>query len=233
MLALGGVFFAADLAAWHLGIERTKLANATLFGNAASFLFPLYGFVAARMLPSRSQGGALLLAGAGALLLLGRSYELSPENLAGDLLSLLAGIFYTVYLVAIDAARRRLDPWRVLALTTVSGVLPMLVFAYLMGETIWPDHWWSLAGLAIVSQLLGQGFLVFAMGHVRPVVVGVAFLLQPIMSAVIGWAVYAEAMGLADLAGAAAIAAAIVLVRRHGGDARSLERAAEPAKDRT
>mgnify|MGYP003351542287 CR=1 FL=1 len=35
---VGGVAFAADLASWHLGIVRTTMANATLFGNAASFV---------------------------------------------------------------------------------------------------------------------------------------------------------------------------------------------------
>ena len=48
IVALGGLFFAADLAAWHEGILRTKLANATLFGNFASFLFAIYGFVLLR-----------------------------------------------------------------------------------------------------------------------------------------------------------------------------------------
>src|SRR5690349_19568411 len=51
LVALGGLFFAADLAAWHAGILRTKLANATLFGNFASFLFAIYGFVLLRRLP--------------------------------------------------------------------------------------------------------------------------------------------------------------------------------------
>src|SRR5687768_2387731 len=36
-VAVGGLFFAADLAVWHIGILQTKLANATLFGNFASF----------------------------------------------------------------------------------------------------------------------------------------------------------------------------------------------------
>jgi drug/metabolite transporter (DMT)-like permease len=34
MVAVGGLFFASDLAAWHVGIGLTKLANASLFGNA-------------------------------------------------------------------------------------------------------------------------------------------------------------------------------------------------------
>ncbi|MGE0776257.1 MAG: EamA family transporter, partial [Sphingomonadaceae bacterium] len=37
ILVIGGVFFAGDLVSWHAGILLTKLANATIFGNAASF----------------------------------------------------------------------------------------------------------------------------------------------------------------------------------------------------
>ena len=71
LLVIGGFFFAADLAAWHYGIRLTKLANATLFGNTASLLFPIYGFIAARMLPRKLQATALALAAVGAALLLG------------------------------------------------------------------------------------------------------------------------------------------------------------------
>ncbi len=55
-VAIGGIFFAADLAAWHEGILRTKLANATLFGNFASFLFAIYGFILLRSLPRPHAG---------------------------------------------------------------------------------------------------------------------------------------------------------------------------------
>ena len=61
-IAIGGLCFAADLASWHVGILQTKLANATLFGNSATLIFPIYGFLVARAWPNRSQGIALLLA---------------------------------------------------------------------------------------------------------------------------------------------------------------------------
>ncbi|HEX8389674.1 MAG TPA: EamA family transporter, partial [Sphingomonas sp.] len=99
VLAAGGVCFAADLAAWHLGIVRTTLANATLLGNCATLMFPIYGFLVARAWPTRAQGLALGLALAGGVLLMGRSYSLDPENLAGDLLCLTAGLLYTAYFI--------------------------------------------------------------------------------------------------------------------------------------
>ena len=58
-IAIGGLCFAADLASWHIGILQTTLANATLFGNSATLIFPIYGFLVARAWPSRTQGTAL------------------------------------------------------------------------------------------------------------------------------------------------------------------------------
>ena len=191
----------------------TKLANATLLGNFASFLFTIYGFILLRRTPSRGQGLALLLAAVGTALLLGTSYELSAEHLTGDLLALLAGVFYAFYLVAVDRARRDVKPWPVLLIASAAGALPLLAAALALGESVLPHSWWPVIILAISSQLVGQGLLVYAMGHLSPVVVGLCFLLQPLASAAIGWAVYGEALSVADGIGALLICAALVLIR--------------------
>lgn len=213
ILVLGGLFFAADLGAWHVAILRTKLANATLFGNMSSFLFALYGFVILRTLPGRLQGFAIALAAAGAALMLGSSYELSPRHFGGDLLALLAGFFYFLYLVMVDRARAGLGAFPVLALASAAGALPLLGGALLLGETILPTDWTPLVLLALSSQVIGQGLLVFAIGHLRPLVVGLALLTQPAITALIGWFAYGEGFGAADMIGAAAICIALVLIR--------------------
>jgi drug/metabolite transporter (DMT)-like permease len=213
VLAVGGLFFAADLAAWHVGIRMTKLANATLFGNAASFLLVLYGFLMLRRLPDRVQSAALLLAGVGTALLLGSSFELSPVHFRGDLFAILAGLFYTFYIIAVDRARRTLAPMPVLAVATAAGTLPLLLFALLLGEQVMPRDWTPLILLSLGSQVLGQGLLVYAVGHLSPVVVGLGLLTQPAASAAIGWFAYGERLSLADWIGALLIAAALVLIR--------------------
>jgi drug/metabolite transporter (DMT)-like permease len=212
-IVLGGFLFAADLAIWHVSIGLTKLANATLFGNSSTLLFPIYGFFAARMLPPRLQLFAMLLALAGAALLLGSSYELSPLYLKGDLFAIVAGLFYTSYLITIDRARRTLKPLPVLALATIAGAGPLLLFALALGEQVVPGNWTPLILLSLGSQVLGQGLLVYSLGHLRPLVVGLGLLTQPAMTAVIGWLVYGERLGLADGIGAILICAALVLIR--------------------
>jgi drug/metabolite transporter (DMT)-like permease len=213
-LALGGLCFAADLASWHIGILRTTLANATLFGNSATLFYPIYGFVIARSLPTRTQGLALLLAAIGAGLLMGRSYELSSRNLAGDALCLLAGILYTGYFVLMARARTVLAPLPTLAMSSLASLLPLLALSILLGERVWPHHWGPLIGVALASQVLGQGMMIYALGKLPPLVVGIALLTQPIIAGAIGWLVYGETLGAADLTGAVLVAVALILVRR-------------------
>jgi drug/metabolite transporter (DMT)-like permease len=213
-IAMGGLCFAADLASWHIGILRTTLANATLFGNSAILFFPIYGFLVARALPSRTQGLALLLAGIGAALLMGRSYQLDPRHLVGDMLCLLAGVLYTFYFIAMTRARETLHPLPALALSTLASILPLLLAALALGERMIPDHWGALFGLALASQVLGQGLMIYALGRLSPLVIGVALLIQPVVAAAVGWIVYRERLGMADLIGAGLVAVALVLVRR-------------------
>lgn len=208
-----GVLFACDLASWHAGIHHTKLANATLFGNAATFVFPLYGFLVARMWPTRMQGVALGLAAVGAALLMGRSYQLAPENLIGDVLCLVAGILYAGYFILMARARTTMAPLPALALSSASGIVPLLVAAMLLGERIVPGNWTPLAALALFSQVVGQGLMIYALGRLSPLVIGLALLTQPVVAAAIGWLAYGEALGLADVIGALLVATALVLVR--------------------
>lgn len=214
MLAIGGICFAADLAAWHLGILRTTMGNATLFGNSATLVFPLYGFIVARAWPTRAQGLALLLAAIGAALLMGRSYQVDPRHLGGDLLCVLAGLLYTAYFIAMARARATMAPLPALALATAASAPPLLIFAMLLGERIAPHDWMPLIGLALCSQFIGQGLMTYALGQLSPLVIGLGLLIQPVVAATIGWIVYDERLGAADWIGAVLVAVALVLVRR-------------------
>ena len=207
------MFFAADLASWHAGIHLTKLGNATLFGNFASFAFAAYGLWLIRSWPTPMQAAALLLAAGGTLLLMWESYDLSPKNLRGDLLALLAGLLYTGYLILIERARAALKPLPVLALATTAGAPALLLLSLALGEQLWPTDWTPLLILALSSQVLGQGLLVYAIGVLPPLIVGLALLTQPAISALTGWLGYGETLSPLDWVGAVAIGVALVLVR--------------------
>jgi drug/metabolite transporter (DMT)-like permease len=213
ILALAAFFFAADLAAWHAGIHLTKLGNATLFGNMGSFAFAVWGLWLVRRWPSALQASALILAAVGSALLLGSSAELSARYLRGDLLALAAGLLYAGYLIAVQHVRGELQPLPLLFLVSAFGAAMLLPVSLALGETVVPADWTFVFILALSSQVLGQGLLVYAIGKFSPLVVGLVLLTQPAISAVAGWLAYGEALTALDFIGAVAIAVALVLVR--------------------
>ncbi len=212
-IAAAALFFAADLAAWHAGILLTKLGNATLFGNISSFIFAGWGLWLARRWPSRVQALALLLAAAGCAALIWSSAELSAAHLRGDLLAAFAGLLYTGYLILVERTRGTVAPMPLLFLASLFAAIFLLPAALAAGEQLIPADWSALVALALCSQVAGQGLLVFALGHLPPLVVGIAMLTQPALSALLGYLYYDEAFTLLDWGGAAAIVLALILVR--------------------
>jgi len=213
LAAFAGFFFAADLAAWHVGINMTKLGNATLFGNVSSFAFAAWGLWLARRWPTRLQALALGLAAAGAALLMGAARSFSIRHFTGDLLALGAGLLYTGYLIAVQKARGALQPMPLLFLSSAFGAVMLLPLSLLIGEQIIPADWTYIVLLAIGSQVIGQGLLVYGIAYVPPLIVGLILLTQPAISGLVGWIAYGETLSPLDWVGAAAIAAALVLVR--------------------
>jgi len=211
--ALAGLFFAIDLALWHLGLVRTTLANATLIPNAASFLLPLYGFAITRTRPTSRMWSAMALAAAGTILLLGTSFELSAQHFTGDLLCIGAALFYTGYLIVIDRMRGSIAAMPTLILASFFGAIALYFMARASPGAFWPTDWRPVIALAFTSQVLGQGLIVYAVGHLKPLVVGLTLLVQPAIAAAIGVIRFGEVPGPTVIFGAIMVLAALVLVR--------------------
>jgi len=215
---IAGGFFAVDLASWHIGIERTRLANATLFGNAGSIILMIWGLIAARRAPSGREGVGVIAAIAGAGILLGRSMEISATTFIGDLFCLAAGIFYAFYLLPAQRARAVLGSWFVLLLVSLTAAPILLGMAIAAGEPVLPGAagWTPILVLALSSQVIGQGLLVFSLRNFSPLVIGMALLTQPAIAATVGWLAFGELLEPLDICGMVLVGAALVLARAPG-----------------
>jgi drug/metabolite transporter (DMT)-like permease len=212
-VAGAGLFFALDLASWHIGIGMTRLANVTLFGNAGSIILMVWGLVAVRRRPRWGEAAAFGAALAGAAILLGRSLEIDTATFHGDLLCLLAGLFYTFYILLLQGARERLGSWSILFWASLFGAPPLLAFALFLGEPVWPHSWWPLIALMLGSQVVGQGLLVYALRHFPPLIIGLSLLTQPAVAVLAGWFAFHEALTAWDGIGMVLVGAALVLAR--------------------
>jgi len=214
MVALGAVAFGLDLASWHVGIEMTRLGNATLFGNVGSIVLLFWGFLIARHLPHGKEWLAIAFALGGAGILMGRSLEISANTLLGDLFCLTAGLLYAVYLITLKDARQTIGSWSLLVWVSIFASPMLLAIAVAGGEPVWPTNWTPILILFVTSQLVGQGLLVFSMRYFRPLVIALALLTQPAVAALIGWLVFDEVLTPLDIGGMLLLGGAMVLARQ-------------------
>lgn len=214
LVCLGaGVVFALDLASWHVGIENTRLGNAALFGNSGSLMLMIGGLFALRRWPRLGEWLAVVLALVGTLLLLGRSMDVDRQTLHGDLLCILAGMLYVVYLLLVRNLRGMMGTWTLLLCSSLAGAPVMLAVAVGLGEPVWPTIWWPLIALTLASQFLGQGLLIWSVDKFPAFIIGLVLLTQPAISALAGWLSFGEVLGTADALGMVLVGSALALAR--------------------
>lgn len=216
-LVLAGVFFAADLALWHLSILWTTVANATLLANVAPVFVVLAGYLFFSQRFSGRFLAGLVLAMVGVAALIGASAEVGGERLVGDALGLATAVCYASYIVAVARVRARAATATVMLWSSLVTAVVLLPLALLAPGPFWPsglDGWLVLAALALVSQVGGQGLIAYALAHLPAAFGSVSLLAQPVIAAGLAWLLFAEALGPLELAGAGLVLAGIAMARR-------------------
>jgi drug/metabolite transporter (DMT)-like permease len=224
-----GAWFAVDLAAWHLSIRFTTVANATLLGNFA----PIFVTLGAWILLGERAGGSffagMLLAFLGAWGLTGATVTSDSQRLRGDALGLATAVFYGAYQLCVARLRRSHGPGRILLGSSLVSIPLLGLIAWASGEVILPGSlrgWAVLLGLALTAQVLGQGLITVGFAHLPAGYASLMLLLQPVVATLAGWIVLGERLGPRETLGGALLLTGLAIARRRP------ERT-EPGKGRT
>jgi drug/metabolite transporter (DMT)-like permease len=217
-LVIAGLFFAGDLGVWHFSILYTSVANSTVLANLAPIFVTLAGWLIWRTKVTRTFLAGMILAIIGMFVLVGPNFAAGGKPLLGDALGALTAVFYAGYFLAIKIARDAGAPTaRLMAWSTTITAIALLPIAAAMPQPFWPSGaagWWVLVGLALVTQVLGQGLIAYAFAHLPASLSSTSLLIQPVMAALFAWLLFGEAIGAAQFVGGAIVLAGIWLARK-------------------
>ena len=219
-LAVSGLFFAGDLGLWHWSIKLTSVANSTLLVNLAPVFVALGAWLLFGERFSATFLVGLVVAIAGAALLVGGSPQITPSHVLGDLVAVAAAISYAGYILAVSRLRSRFSTAAVMAYGGGVSCATLLLVALVSGESLVASSaygWAMLLGVALVSQVGGQGLITYALAHLPSAFSSVSLLLQPVAAAVLAWVILGEALGTWQGLGGAVVLVGIVLARRGSG----------------
>jgi len=216
---LAGLAFTGDLLFWHASILRTSVANATFFATTApiwvvAFTWLLFGRRAGRGVLA---GLALCLLGGAALL--GHTLRLAPEHALGDAFGIATGVFFGLYFLAVEAARREVSAARVTFEASLVTAACLLAVAVATEPALFPRSGSGLAALvamAWISHAGGQGLLSVALGRLPATFSSLVIFLEAIAAAAFAYVLLGEPLTGAQAAGGLLIMAGIFVARPRG-----------------
>lgn len=217
LILIPGLLFAGDLFFWHLSIQYTSVANATLLSNFAPVIVTLGAWLVLREKITPAFLIALLVSICGALMLVGASFQLGGDYVFGDLLAFTTAIFYGAYMIAVAKLRGRHSTQQLMLWSSLVSGLALLPMVWVMGEGLLPPTltgWATLFGLAWISHALGQSLIAYALGHLPASFSSLVVLVQPVAAAFFGWLWLGEGLQPLQIAGGIVVLGGILLARR-------------------
>jgi drug/metabolite transporter (DMT)-like permease len=217
LLLVSGMFFAGDLVCWHWSIRYTSVTNATFLANLAPIVVTVAAWLIFRERVTMTFISGMALSLVGAALLVRASLSFGGSHPLGDALGVLTAFFYAGYLLTAKGLRRTMGTARLMGWSSLVTSVALLAVTLVAGESIVTDSrrgWLVLLGLAWISQVLGQGLIVYGLAHLPASFSSVGLLIQPVAAALLAWMLLGEALGAWQLAGGAAVLVGILVARR-------------------
>ncbi|MDM8519256.1 DMT family transporter [Anaerolineales bacterium HSG6] len=214
---LTGLFFAADLTAWHWSLHFTTVVNSLILANCAPIFVTLGAWLFFRQPVTPTFLLGLTIAIVGAILLVGAGFDLNQQNWFGDLLAVLTAIFYASYILSIKQARHYFPTATVLGWSGLVASGCLLGIAFLSGEIFWATTllgWLVLISLALIAQVGGQSLITYALAHLPAPFSSVTLLLQPVLATIFAWLILSESIGLGQAVGGVIVLSGIFLARQ-------------------
>jgi drug/metabolite transporter (DMT)-like permease len=203
------------------GVARTRAGNAALIVAAAPAFIALFARLRGleRVKRMTLVGIALSVLGVG-LVIAGSARPSNGQTttLLGSVLVFLGVLCWSVYTIMLQPYTKRIDVFRLSAITMVGGAVPLLLASTpALVDTDWgavgQSGWWALFYSSVISMGVAYFFWYRGLRVLGPTRTAVYANLQPIIALAVAWAFLGEIPTIFQGVGAATIVAGVFLTR--------------------
>ncbi|ACB50826.1 hypothetical protein cce_1476 [Crocosphaera subtropica ATCC 51142] len=202
LLLLVGIISITSLGLWAISLQYTSVANCMLLNN----MTPIFTSIGAWLYFGKRFDTkfilGMILALSGAIFLGLEDLQGTNSHLIGDFYALLSAVFLGIYFLIVEQLRNRFSATTILLWRC--GIGSFLLFPLVLWTegklfpTAW-QTWLAVIGLGVISEGLGQRLLADCLDKFSSSFVTMFLLLEPIVSAILAWIVFAE--GLTSITG--------------------------------
>ena len=199
--AIASLAFTTDLTLWHYSMNITSVSNATIIVNSAPIFVAILGFIIFKEKLSKTFVRSFLITYIGIIGLIYYSNNYINGKVLGDILCLVAALFYAVYLLVIAKLGKE-NSLNIIFYTTLFcclfSVLPMLI----QGGNMIPAskfEWINLLSLAFLCQFGGQYFITHGIGKITASEGSIGLLMQPITATILAAFLFNEILNITQI----------------------------------
>lgn len=217
LIVAAAVFLTFHFATWTASLDYTSIANAVVLVTLIPVWLALYSLVILRVQPSRLTWLSVALAVTGGTIIALGSAAGGDTSLLGDLLALAGGLFFAGFLLLAETIRQKVSllPFVTLAYGGSAILLWAAVAALGLAVTgLSTETYGALIAVALFSQVIGHTGINWAVRAIPPTLLAVAFLIEPVMSALLGLIYFGEGFGWPTAVGGVLVLAGIWLGTR-------------------
>ncbi len=216
-VALAGLFFALDLGVWNTSLSFTSAANSTLLGNTSTLWVSLGALLIFHESLKRRFWLGMVMAFAGAIIIVGRDAFEHPNLGWGDLLSVGSSLFYAGYILSTQRVRQHVGTLPFMWLSSFVATLFLFGYVVAAGSNLTDfttDTWLALLALGIISHALGWMAINYSLGHLPAPIASVSLLSQPVLTAIVAVPLLGEALSLYQIGGGLLVLLGIFVVNK-------------------
>lgn len=224
-IAIVSIIHLSQRFTWTWALTETSTANATVLANVTPIFTTLGSWLLLGYQFDRRFLAGLLLSIFGAIALGASHVSFSSQGIIGDCAALSAGVLNSIGSVISQKIRERLDSstyllWRS-AFSTVF-IIPVLLFFEKTIFPISPLGWFSVIALALVSEAIAHGLVIYSMKHFTASFLSIFFLSQAVVATLLAWIFLHEKIGVVNSIALAIIVLGIYLAKTgKGAEAKS------------
>jgi drug/metabolite transporter (DMT)-like permease len=214
---LAGLGLACDLWLWNDAVLNTSAANANLFGNTSVIWVAIGAMVIFKERLRPAFWAGLVIALLGMAVILGQDFIAHHAFGFGDLMSILASLFYTVFFLATARARDGLSAFMAWWLSSLSSAVALLMISLafqrpLAGYSL--QTYACIFAVAILTQIGGYLSVNYALGRLPPSMVSLILLASPVITALLGVPLLGQSITWEQIVGGLLVLGGILIVHR-------------------
>tara|TARA_X000001036_G_C20678874_1_gene805188 strand:- start:113 stop:1009 length:897 start_codon:yes stop_codon:yes gene_type:complete len=194
--ALASLAFTTDLTLWHFSMTITSVSNATIIVNSAPIFVAILSFIIFKEKLSKGFVLSFFITYTGIIGLIYFSNNYINGKFLGDILCLIAALFYGIYLLIISKLGKE-NSLNIIFYTTLFCCLFSIIPMLIEGGDIFPAsnfEWVNLILLAVLCQLGGQYFITHAIGKISASGGSIGLLMQPITATILAAFLFNEVL---------------------------------------